>query len=133
MVETLGTSQFEQSMNESRQSNSFQYQHDTQQHKEQVRQTVKITVHVRDQEFKVFCGAGNQKIRWLSDVALHRYEHFFNQDPGLAKGMRFENSTPIDMDLIICDKLKNDDHVWVILKEDLALMEAEMSKAQANM
>ena len=75
--------------------------------------------------FQVFCGAGTQKIRWLSDVALHRYEHFHNQDPGLAKGMRFENGTLIDMDITICDKLEGDTHVWVILKEDLALMEAE--------
>ena len=58
-------------------------------------------------------------------MALHRYEHFHNQDPGLAKGMRFENGTLIDMDITICDKLENDTHVWVILKEDLALMEAE--------
>ena len=39
---------------------------------------LKINVHVRDQSFAVFCGAGTQKIRWLSDVALHRYEHFHN-------------------------------------------------------
>ena len=38
----------------------------------------KITVFVRESEFTVFCGAGTQKIRWLSDVALHRYQHFTN-------------------------------------------------------
>ena len=92
---------------------------------ERAQNTLKVKVHVRDQEFQVFCGAGTQKIRWLSDVALHRYEHFHNQDPGLAKGMRFENGTLIDMELTICDKLENDTNVWVILKEDLALMEAE--------
>ena len=86
---------------------------------------LKINVHVRDQSFAVFCGAGTQKIRWLSDVALHRYEHFHNQDPGLAKGMRFENGTLIDMEVTICDKLTANSDVWVILKEDLALMEAE--------
>lgn len=84
-------------------------------------------MHVRDQEFKVYCGSGTQRVRWLSDVALHRYEHFngANSDPGLAKGMRFEHGELIDMDQIIVDKLKNDEHVWVILKEDLALMESE--------
>ena len=58
---------------------------------------------------------------------MHRYEHFngAGSDPGLAKGMRFENGELIDMDLIIIDKLKADTHVWVILKEDLALMESE--------
>ena len=40
--------------------------------------------------------------------------------------MRYENGTLIDLDLTICDKLcEPDQHVWVILKEDLALMEAE--------
>ena len=68
---------------------------------------------------------GTQKIRWLSDVALHRYQHFNNQDPGLAKGMRYENGRGIDMELTICRELTPDTHVWVILKEDLALMEAE--------
>ena len=86
---------------------------------------LKIQVHVRDQHFTVFCGAGTQKIRWLSDVALHRYQHFHSQDPGLAKGMRFENGQMIDMEQIICRYLEQDQHVWVILKEDLALMEAD--------
>jgi hypothetical protein len=52
---------------------------------------MKVNVHVRDQMFPIFCGSGSQKVRWLSDVALHRYEHFFGVDPGLAKGMRYEN------------------------------------------
>ena len=81
--------------------------------------------------FQVFCGQGNQKVRWLSDVALHRYEHFHNSDPGLAKGMRFEDGNLLNMDYCICDNeklLELDAHVWVILKEDLALMEAERSQ-----
>ena len=68
---------------------------------------LKINVHVRDQQFAVFCGAGTQKIRWLSDVALHRYEHFHAGDPGLAKGMRYENGTLIDMEVAVCDKLES--------------------------
>ena len=64
-------------------------------------------------------------MRWLSDVALHRYEHFHHSDPGLAKGMRFENGQMINMDRVICEALENDTHIWVILKEDMALMESE--------
>lgn len=69
-------------------------------------------------------------MRWLSDVALHRYEHFngAGSDPGLAKGMRFENGDLIDVEAIISNKLKAEEHVWVILNEDLALMEAERKK-----
>lgn len=67
----------------------------------------------------------------MSDVALHRYEHFHSSDPGLAKGMRFEDGNLLNMDYAICDNeklLESDVHVWVILKEDLALMEAEKSQ-----
>jgi len=93
--------------------------------------SLKINVHVRDQEFVVFCGQGNQKVRWLSDVALHRYEHFHNSDPGLAKGMRFEDGDLLNMDIAICETeklLEPDVHVWVILKEDWALLEAERAE-----
>jgi hypothetical protein len=92
--------------------------------------SLKVNVHVRDQMFPIFCGSGTQRIRWLSDVALHRYEHFngAGSDPGLAKGMRFENGDLIDIESIISNKLKAEEHVWVILNEDLALMEAERKK-----
>ena len=91
----------------------------------QEQQPLKITVFVRDKSFQVFCGAGNQKIRWLSDVALHRYQHLYNQDPGLAMGMRFESGNEINMEATIFCELQNDSHVWVILKEDKALEEAD--------
>ena len=54
---------------------------------------IHVNVHVRDQIFPIFAGHGAQRVRWLSDVALHRYETFkgTSGDPGLAKGMRFEN------------------------------------------
>jgi hypothetical protein len=43
--------------------------------------------------------------------------------------MRYENGAMVDMDTIISDKLETEVHVWVVLKEDLALMEAEQAKA----
>lgn len=61
-------------------------------------------------------------------MALHRFEHFFGVDPGMAKGMRYEEGEQIDMDLIICETLKEEEHVWVILKEDIALMQSEEQK-----
>ena len=91
----------------------------------QQQEPLQITVHVRDKDFEVFCGAGNQKIRWLSDVALHRFQHFYNQDPGLAMGMRYESGNEINMDMTIFNELANKQHVWVILKEDKALEDAD--------
>ena len=39
----------------------------------------------------VHCGAGSQKIKWLADVAIHRYDPFYAMETGLAKEIRFEN------------------------------------------
>jgi hypothetical protein len=37
----------------------------------------------------------------MADVALLRYEHFHGSDPGLAKGMRFEDGDFLDMQMPI--------------------------------
>ena len=66
---------------------------------------MKINVHIRDEMFPVHCGSGAQKLRWLSDVAIHRYDHFFGIDTGVwlmigigvAKGMRLENGVTLNM------------------------------------
>ena len=70
---------------------------------------IHVNVHVRDQMFPVFCGQGTQRVKWLSDVALHRYESFNStSDPGLAKGMRFENGELLDLESMINDKIKGE-------------------------
>ena len=66
-------------------------------------------------------------------MAIHRYQHFCGQDPGLAKGMRYENGITIDMEQVICRELENASEVWVMLKEDIALMEAENTGAHAHL
>jgi len=86
---------------------------------------MKINVHIREESFSINCGSGGQKIRWLADVAIHRYNHFYGVDIGIAKGVRYENETMLNMDDIICESLSEDAHVWVMLKEDMILLEAE--------
>lgn len=78
--------------------------------------------------FVVHCGSGAQKIYWLSDVAIHRYDHFYGIDTGSAKGVRLENGVTLNMQDICNETLSDDMHVWVILKEDVALMEAQKLK-----
>jgi hypothetical protein len=48
--------------------------------------------------FSVYCGEGTQKIRWLGDVAVFRYEHFHGALNGTAKGVRFETGDFLPMD-----------------------------------
>ena len=41
--------------------------------------------------YVVHCGPGTQKVRWLSDVAIHRYDSNCALETGLMAEMRFEN------------------------------------------
>ena len=66
--------------------------------------------------FVVNCGSGIQKIRWLADVAVHRYEHFYNVDLGVAHGVKYDTGDILNMDDTVSEKLSNDSHVWVMLK-----------------
>ena len=66
--------------------------------------------------FVIYCGSGGQRIRWLADVAVHRYDHLFAIDPGMAKGVRFENGVMLNLDDIINQQLAEDAHVWIMLK-----------------
>ena len=80
---------------------------------------MKIHVHIRDQTFEVECGQGRQRVQWLGDVAVHRYEHFFGVNTGVCRALRFEDGSPIDVHGIISDKLPEETHVWVVLKDDI--------------
>lgn len=39
---------------------------------------MKLEVHIRDKIFSMPCGEGNQKVRWIADAAVVRYEHFYS-------------------------------------------------------
>ena len=66
--------------------------------------------------FVAHCGAGNQKLKWLADVAIHRFDSNYAMETGLAKEIRFENGVILNMDGIISDELQDDIHVYVVLK-----------------
>jgi hypothetical protein len=55
--------------------------------------------------FVVHCGAGSQKIKWLGDVAIHRFDQFYAQETGLAKEIRFENGVVLNSEGMISDEL----------------------------
>ena len=46
--------------------------------------------------------------------------------------MRFENGQYIGWDFVIKNSLEDDVHIWVILKEDLALIEAEQMQLEQD-
>ncbi|CDW71181.1 UNKNOWN [Stylonychia lemnae] len=76
----------------------------------------------------VHCGAGSQKIKWLADVAIHRYDPYFAMDTGLAQEVRFENGVLLNIEGMISEELTDDLHVYIHLKEDIAKQEEAKGK-----
>ena len=79
---------------------------------------MKIHVHIKDQIFCIECGAGRQRLQWLGDVAVFRYDHFYSTSIGVCKALELEDGTSLDINSIISDTLPEECHVWVILQED---------------
>jgi hypothetical protein len=42
-----------------------------------------ITAYIKNKAFKIYCGDGRQKIKWLMDVALHNYDRHFALNSGI--------------------------------------------------
>lgn len=55
--------------------------------------------------YVVHCGAGSQKIKWLADVAIHKYDPYYAMETGLAKEIRFENGVQLGIEGIISEEL----------------------------
>lgn len=72
--------------------------------------------------FIVHCGGGTQKLKWLADVAIHRYDPYYAMETGLAKELRFENGVILNTENAIVDELQDDIHVYVILKGMIAVL-----------
>ena len=67
------------------------------------------------------CGMGNQPIRWLGDVAVHKYDQNYNMDAGTPIGLKFANgvtTTFAGNNNTIADELQDDVHLYNIFAED---------------
>ncbi len=84
-----------------------------------------ILVHLKDQMFEIECGGGRQRVQWLGDVAVHRYQLFLGVDLGPCEGLRLEAGDLLNMNLTIADTLPPETHVWVLLKDDVNVQAEE--------
>lgn len=57
---------------------------------------MKVNVHIRDWMTTIHCGLGNQPVRWLTDVAVHKYDQNYNMDVGTPCGLKFSNGTEVN-------------------------------------
>lgn len=81
---------------------------------------MRVKVHVREKTFIVSCGDGGQRISWLGNVGIVRYdEKTKGMELGPPCGLQLEDGTQLDMSDIICARLKDGVDVWVVLREDL--------------
>jgi len=79
---------------------------------------MKIFVHIKDQIFETECGSGCQRLQWLGDAAVHRYEHFYSVKTGMCRSLELEDGTVLEVDRVISGTLAEGAHVWVVLEED---------------
>mmetsp|Transcript_11256 Transcript_11256/g.18661 ORF Transcript_11256/g.18661 Transcript_11256/m.18661 type:complete len:151 (-) Transcript_11256:11-463(-) len=79
---------------------------------------MRVKVHVREKTFVVSCGDGGQRISWLANVGIVRYdEKTKGMELGAPRGVRIEDGTKLNMDDIVCTRLQDGADVWVILKD----------------
>ena len=70
-------------------------------------------VHIRDKMFVIHCGAGEQKVRWLADVAMHRYDADYCWDVASSCEIRVNGGAQVRLDRQVADALKRDEHVTI--------------------
>ena len=70
-------------------------------------------------KYRQYCGEGLQKIRWLTDCAIYKYENETKKtNLGIAYGLKNENGNLCDLNSRIIDNLENGANVLVLLKEE---------------
>ena len=78
---------------------------------------MRVVIHVRDKVIPVECGEGTQKISWLANVGLARFDSNFGRSLGAPRGVQKEGGVNCDMNARIVDTLERDQHVFVLLSD----------------
>lgn len=83
-------------------------------------ENIYVNVLIRDKKFKQFCGNGQQKIRWLTDCAIYKFEISSEQKVtcGPAYGLKMEDGSLCDLNKTIASTLATGANVLVLLKEE---------------
>ena len=89
-----------------------------------------VNILIREKKYRQYCGEGLQKIRWLTDCAIYKYENETKKtNLGVAYGLKNENGNLCDLNSRIIDNLENGANVLVLLKEEY---ESEMRERQKS-
>lgn len=93
-----------------------------------------INVLIRDKKFRQYCGVGQQKLRWLTDCAIFKYENANDHkiQCGVAYGLKTETGELCDLNNTIASTLQNGANVMVLLKEEYEVEIEERKKRKLN-
>jgi len=78
---------------------------------------MKVYLHIRDKTIAVECGEGTQRIQWLANVGVARYDDSFGRTLGAPKGLQKEGGTPCDPNSTIRAELASGQHAFVMLHD----------------
>jgi hypothetical protein len=81
---------------------------------------MRVHLHVRDKTITVECGDGTQRIKWLANVGVARYDDSFGKGLGAPTGLQREGGVMCDPNNRVMDELDNDQHAFVVLDDSVA-------------
>ena len=92
-----------------------------------------VNILIREKKYRQYCGEGLQKIRWLTDCAIYKYENETKKtNLGIAYGLKNENGNLCDLNSRIIDNLENGANVLVLLKEEYESERRERKKTEGK-
>jgi hypothetical protein len=78
---------------------------------------MRVHLHVRDKIITVEVGAGTQKIKWLANVGVARYDSSFGRSLGAPRGVQKEGGHMCDPTASVNSVLENEQHCFVVLND----------------
>jgi hypothetical protein len=73
--------------------------------------------------YTIHCGEGSQKIRWLAEVACHRYDPNYLFELGPIADVKLKEGKLLNLDDTISATIPDGTHLYVQLMEDVFAQE----------
>lgn len=78
---------------------------------------MKIDVYVKNQVFTINCATGSQKIRWLIETAVMKFDRNVMFTTGIPKSAKLEDGSQLNLNDRINERLQDNARVWVVFED----------------
>ena len=78
---------------------------------------MRVFVHIKDEDVCVECGMGRNKVSWLCNSALHRYDKNNWLDSGNWSSVEDDKGVKISPDAAIADKIDDNSRIFLKFEE----------------